>query len=333
MTRKLMLFGALVSLAMSQGMRGEELPSTSASQKRPVLVSRITCNGNLSVPMTADQEQALPLKIIANLECGQEVTVLSDVEGYTVNVVTPDGLNGYVARMYVTRPTVKKAEASAPEESTLTRSGVVRWQVGAKGSSEFQNGDQAVESLTANGITVQVSLHDTGWKYRANIAVANAGSQAVYVLPKLLSLDETAPLLKPLTYEDPAHVAKAMNHQILWTSASAGPASNSRSQSSSSASSAPVTFNVVYKSPVTTSPNYLAQQQAAEDQAARNQAALVDMVREIQALSLRECTLKSGEKTAGAVWFERDAKSRQLVLRLPVGGVIFEFPFSFNDEK
>jgi hypothetical protein len=43
--------------------------------------------------------------------------------------------------------------------------------------------------------------------------------------------------------------------------------------------------------------------------------------------------LKSGEKTAGAVWFERDGKSQQLFLRVPVGHVIFEFPLSFNKEQ
>lgn len=334
MTRKFLLFGALASLAMGQASWGEELAKPSAPTGRPLLTSRITCNGNLSVPLTSDSEQALPLKIIANLECGQEVSVLSDVEGYTVNILTPEGQNGYVARMYVTRPTMKKADVPTPEEKMSMRSGVVRWQSGTAGSSEFRNGGQAVESLTANGVTVQVTLQDTGWKLRANVAVANAGPEAVYVLPKLLSLDETAPLVKPLAYQDPVHVAKAMNHQILWTSANAAPSGGLRPQRTPSASSVASTYSVVYKLPASaSSPNYLAQQQASEELAARNQAALVDTVREINALSLRECTLKPSEKTAGAVWFERDAKSRQLVLRVPVGGVIFEFPFSFNDEK
>jgi len=59
----------------------------------------------------------------------------------------------------------------------------------------------------------------------------------------------------------------------------------------------------------------------------------VDLTREINSLALHECTLKSGEKTAGAVWFERDTKSSQLLLRVPVDGLIFEFPLSFNHDK
>jgi hypothetical protein len=81
------------------------------------------------------------------------------------------------------------------------------------------------------------------------------------------------------------------------------------------------------------SPNYLAQHQALEEIAAKNQGALAGMAREINALSLREGNLKPNEKTAGDVWFERDAKSNQFILRVPVGEVIFEFPLSFNREK
>jgi hypothetical protein len=195
------------------------------------------------------------------------------------------------------------------------------------------NGSQLVESLTANGVTVQVSLQDTGWKMRANVAVVNGGAQSVYVLPKLLSLDEIAPLVKPLRYQDPAQLAKAANHQVLWTSASAGAADGPQPSRSYSSPNGDV-YVLTYKLPVSDpSPNYLAQHQALEEIAAKNQSALVNMVREINELSLRECTLKPSEKTAGAVWFERDAKSRQLILKVPVGDVIYEFPLSFNHDK
>jgi len=140
-------------------------------------------------------------------------------------------------------------------------------------------------------------------------------------------------MVKPLRYQDPAEVAKAANHQILWTSASAGPTGGVHPQRTSTASSADL-YTVNYKLPSSDpSPNYLAQHQALEEIAAKNQAALVDMAREINALSLRECSLKPNEKTAGAVWFERDAKSNQFILRVPVGAVIFEFPLSFSREK
>lgn len=333
MKSKLIVFGALSSLVFSSSARSEELANSSSGSNNATLTSKISCNGNLSVPMTADQEQTLPIQLVANLECGQEVAVLSDVEGYTVNIRTEDGKQGYVAHMFLTRPARKRPDAQLPGDNASVNNGVVRWQSGAKGSYQFMNGSQLVESLTANGVTVQVSLQDTGWKMRANVAVVNGGKQSVYVLPKLLSLDEIAPLIKPLRYEDPAHVAKAANHQVLWTSASAdaaGEAQHSRPYSSANGD----VYVLTYKLPVSDpSPNYLAQHQALEEIAAKNQAPLVNMARELNELSLRECTLKPSEKTAGAVWFERDGKSRQLMLKVPVGEVIYEFPLSFNHDK
>jgi hypothetical protein len=333
MKSKLALLGALASFVFSSSSRCEELANSSSASNNAALTSKISCNGNLSIPMTADQEQTLPIQLVANLECGEEVAVLSDVEGYTVNIRTEDGQQGYVAHMYLTRPVRKRPDAQLPGDSATVNNGVARWQSGVKGSYQFMNGSELVESLTANGVTVQVSLQDTGWKMRANVAVVNSGKQSVYVLPKLLSLDEIAPLIKPLRYEDPAHVAKAANHQVLWTSASAAAAGGAQPPRPSSPSGGEV-YVLTYKLPVSDpSPNYLAQHQALEQIAAKNQTALVNMVREINELSLRECTLKPSEKTAGAVWFERDSKSRQLILKVPVGDVLYEFPLSFNHDK
>jgi hypothetical protein len=333
MKSKLILLGALASLVFSSSSRCEELASSSSTSNSATLTSKISCNGNLSVPMTADQEQTLPMQLVADLECGEEVAVLSDVEGYTVHIRTEEGKQGHVAHMYLTQPVRKRPDAQIPGDNAAISNGVARWQAGAKGSYQFMNGSQLVESLAANSVTVQVSLEDTGWKMRANVAVVNGGTQSVYVLPKLLALDEIAPLLKPLRYQDPAQLAKAANHQVLWTSASAGAAGEAQSSRSYSSPNGDV-YVLTYKLPVSDpSPNYLAQHQALETIAAKNQTALVNMVREINELSLRECTLKPSEKTAGAVWFERDAKSRQLILKVPVGEVIYEFPLSFNHDK
>jgi len=334
MIRKNLLLAAAAALALSQTSRADESGNVAAQPSNTVLKATISCNGYLNVPMTADAEQSLPLQVIGTLECGQDVTIVSDVEGYTVYILTPDGRNGYVARLYIKNVVRRRvAEAPQPLEGAVVSNGVARWQSGSKGSAQFRSGTEAVESLTANGVTVQVSLQDTGWKMRANVAIVNGGREAVYVLPKLVSLDEQAPLIKPLRYQDPSQVAKAATHQLLWTSASAAPSLNAQAQRASASSNTELTA-VSFKLPTTDpSPNYLAQHQVLEEIAAKNQAALVDLTREIRELSLRECALKAGEKTAGAVWFDRDAKSAQLLLRVPVNGMVFEFPLSFNHER
>jgi hypothetical protein len=74
------------------------LPAASCAQDvlkpAPVAVSlpwRINCRELSSVPMTADAMQQLPLKLVATLNCGDGIAVLSETEGYTISVRTADG--------------------------------------------------------------------------------------------------------------------------------------------------------------------------------------------------------------------------------------------------
>jgi hypothetical protein len=46
--------------------------------------------------------------------------------------------------------------------------------------------------------------------------------------------------------------------------------------------------------------------------------------------ALREVTLMPGQDVAGSVFFERDDKAREVVLRIPMSGVTFEVPFSIR---
>ncbi|HMI54525.1 MAG TPA: SH3 domain-containing protein [Candidatus Saccharimonadales bacterium] len=335
MTRKWMLLGAVASLALAPASPAEDLGKSAEPVAPASVTGTITCHGISSVLMTADQEQSLPLKVVSKLGCGDEVTVLSDAEGYTINIRTADGRTGYVAHMFLAleEAGTRKVAALAPQNAQI-ENGVVRWRSGTVGSEQFTGDGLLVESLTANGVTVQVSLEDTGWKFRANVAVANESQSALFVQPKRLALEQHLPVFKSLAYQDAAHMAAAANHEILRTSASAGPAFVAHSQRTSSADAGAYTVSS-YKVPVySSSPNYLAQHQAAEEQARTNsQGTFANSAREIKAISLHESTIKPGQKLAGAVWFEREAKAQQLLLRVPVGEVIYEFPLSFSDNK
>jgi hypothetical protein len=321
MKSKLMIFGAVASLALAQASLAQEVSRPLASVGNASATGKISCHGITSVPMTLDAEQALPMKIIATLNCGDEVSILSDLEGYTVGVRTTDGKAGYVARMYVAK--AAPARPTVHQESASVQNGVARWQPGVKGSEQFYGNGQLVESLTVNGVTVQVSLQDTGWKLRADVAVANDGANHVSVTPSHFTLNEIAPNTKSLAYQDPKHLAKAVNHQILWNTASAAPAAG------------PQVSNAAYHMPVYSSalsPNYLAQHEAAVQLVSEHKAEF-NPSSQINVVALSDTSLQPSEKAAGAVWFERDAKPKQLLLRVPVGDVVFEFPLSFDHSK
>jgi hypothetical protein len=216
------------------------------------------------------------------------------------------------------------------------KNGVVRWHEGAPGCDHFVSNGILVESLTTSGVTVQVSLHDTGWKLRANVAIANEGSESISIEPSKFILDEIGPNGRPLFYQDPAELAKSVTHQVLWTESVAEPSSASPR---TVASAEPVSATSVgYKSSLTPSvsaPNYIIQHQYAEENAVRKEGkqTLVNTSQQILALALKPKSIEPNDKVAGAVWFERGKNPQQLMLRIPIGNQTLEFPLSFKQQK
>jgi hypothetical protein len=273
---KQVLLGAALLMSAMPAIAAEE---TASSAVAPVTTrATVSCPGITSVQMTSDAEQALPLRLVGSLACGQGVSILADNEGYTAHVRTDDGREGFVARMYL----------SMMHEAA-----------------------------------VQVALQDTGWKLRANVAFANAGSQDLVVMPSLISLDELKPGLKSLRPADASHVAHAVNHQVLWTESTALP-----SPSAVVLRSSPV--------PTLTASSY---HMPTTDYSQANPTAysvkndVTGAPATIKSLSLKSATLLPGQKEAGVLWFERDVNARELSMRVPAGDMIFDFPLSFSTKK
>jgi hypothetical protein len=314
MTRKFALVGAVVSLAVAQAASAQQITKPLSALSSNYAVGKISCHGVNNVPLTADRDQSLPLQLVAKLKCGEQVSVVTDGEDYTIGVRTADGKNGYVARIYLLISADDSARPAHQVSSATVQNGIARWQPGGAGSDQFSEDDSVVESLTVNGVTVQVSLHDTGWKMRANVAVTNANTEHVYVNPARFTLEERTPVAKSLPYQDPHKLVNAATHQILWTNASAYAPEGQWSQPSASV------VSTSYKMPASTNASqalFSAPQNTTEPKEA----------------VFKEGPVAANGTVSGAAWFERDKKAGQLVLRVPVDGVVFEFPFSFNHDK
>jgi hypothetical protein len=301
MRHKLLVLGTFAGLAVTLPSLAAENSGSATAPAPGGLRGTVVCRGVENVPVTADAEQGLPMRLVARLNCGDEVAVLSDSEGYTVNIRTADGKDGYVARMYLSEQPANSAKDRRAVEAVVDN-GIARWQSGAPGSDQFFSGGSVVESLTANGITVQVSLQDTGWKLRASVAIANEGSVPVHYNPAGFTLDELKPRLRTLAYQNPRELAKALTHQVYWTNSSA------------TAPASATYMNAAYKTStyVPSTPNYLA-----------------DVAQQVQSAVLLQGNVGPKEKASGVVWFERDKSLQQLNLRIFVGDQIFEFPLSF----
>lgn len=106
------------------------LPCGSALAQQPArsrTYATIQCDGQSYVPVTADQEQAIPLNVVDKAACGSRVTVLSDPQGYTVMVRTTAGKAGYVARYQLAMEAASKpTAASAGNMNGAAKAPVVR---------------------------------------------------------------------------------------------------------------------------------------------------------------------------------------------------------------
>lgn len=288
-------------------------------------VAVVKCPGVKSIPLTADEEQALPLRVVGSLACGETVVVLADDEGYTALIRTREGQQGYVARMYLAANMKAPAEKAEPS-AAAPENGVVRWEAGAPGCDEFMSHGRYVESITSNGITVQVSLQDSGWKYRVNVAISNQRASNVEVQPEIVSLDELEPSLRPLLPTAPEKVAHATTHQALWTMLDAVASSSAVSPHASGVS---IDQRLAYRTGST--PDYLNpdMEQASERPGVFERSESVN----VEAISLKALSLPAGQKTAGVLWFERDDNARELSLRVPVGDMVLDFAFSPEQKK
>jgi len=319
-SKKLLLASAVVFAALPT-MAAEEngTPVAPPAHSRAI----VKCPGVTAVPMTADAEQTLPLHLVATLSCGSTVSLLSDSEGYTAQVRTPDGKEGYVALMYLasSASSVNSGTTVVPSVA-IPRNGVVRWQAGAPGCDEFLSHGRHVESITANGITVQVSLQDTGWKYRANVAVSNQTGSMVDVQPGIITLDVLQPVLRNLPATDASKIAHSSNHQVLWTQADAVP-------SPSAIANPNAADRLSHRSNPTN--DYLNPHMtlASARPAAFERTESVN----VGAIALKPVALDSQKNTAGIMWFARDERARELSLRVPVGNVVFDFSFAFEDRS
>ncbi len=313
LSAKQTFFGVTLLLVGSPLLANE---SAAKSGVAPAPRAFVNCPGISNVPMTADAEQALPMRQIATLACGQQVAILADNEGYTAHIRTSDGKDGYVARMYLTTatPAVQPAlefDEPAPVTNATPVNGIVRWNAGAPGCDQFISRGRKVESATSNGITVQVSLQDTGWKLHASVAVSNAGTAQVYVHPSLITLDELTPTLRNLREENPSKLAhNEVNHQLMHSEyVAVPPPSAIVLHSRSTARVAPATYHAT----------------AVDDYLGFN-----DESASVRAVALKAADLAPGQKTSGDLWYARDSNARELSLRISVGDQVFDFPFSFE---
>jgi hypothetical protein len=50
-------------------------------------------------------------------------------------------------------------------------------------------------------------------------------------------------------------------------------------------------------------------------------------------VALKDATILPSGQISGSTWFERDGKLQEMILRVPVGDLVYEFPLSFKHDN
>jgi hypothetical protein len=321
---KHLVLGSALLLAALPAFAAEENSSIAPVAAAPTAM--VKCPGVTNIPFTADAEQALPLRIVGSLRCGEMVAVLSDQEGYTAKIRTKDGQEGYVAQMYLVESSAPMVMARPQASSANPVNGIVRWAAGDPGCDEFLSHGRHVESITANGVTVQVSVQDSGWKYRANVAVSNQAPESVEVIPGNITLDELRPNMRALPATDAAKLAHTPTHQVFWTLANAVPSRSAVADPGSRGSESERLANRTSPANDYLNPHLAL---ASARQGGFERTETIDAA----SVALKTASVAAGQVDAGVMWFERDASAHELSLRVPIADMVFDFSFSLDEKK
>ncbi len=199
---------------------------------------------------------------------------------------------------------------------------------------------QKFKILTGDGLTVIASLAATAKYIRADISVSNGTAANVDVLPTEFDLEESGPKQKRLAYVDAEQVIRSAEKRVAWGNALTAMGGNmARQQSttttynngtvnakSSNGTYATGTYNGSSTS-TTSAPDYAARARADETIRQRNEA-FASLRGQLSHTLLRANSVLPNQTVRGIVLFELDKKADSGSLSIPIGGTVYQFPFS-----
>jgi hypothetical protein len=179
----------------------------------------------------------------------------------------------------------------------------------------YYNGE-TIEQLTVRGVTVTISLNDTGKFNQLAVFVSNSSADAVNVLPSSFTLRQTSPKDVDLALKSESEIQRIAGKHALWTHVASG---------------------------VTSSVTYMKEKMAGED-GQSTEAAVQDYGAQARWLAhvdelgkrgqtgmlvrsyLRSTTVFPGSKLSGVLWFDRADVFSAGTVKAILGSRVYSFP-------
>jgi len=189
--------------------------------------------------------------------------------------------------------------------------GTYRWQDGCVqegqvcGSVAIKDG-LALMSLTAHGVRVDIVLVDTGKMMLVATAVGNSTKHPIFILPEQFSLLATGPKPRRL---------KMLDLSSMTRKEEKDPSSdNTLIMTATGLATSEIGVNTGLSA-------------ASQDQRSRGVEKAGSVAEVLRNMPLRAENIPPQMYVAGVICFETDKQVNQLLLSVPAGGYVFEFPF------
>jgi PDZ domain len=186
----------------------------------------------------------------------------------------------------------------------------------------YENGD-TMEQISDNGLTLTVTLRDTGKENWLWVYIQNLSNDAVNLIPSNITLHQDSPKDEELRMKSERETLKSIGHHVFWGQVVAGVGAG-LSRSVSTIKTTDSHGNSVKT--VVNTPDYEAQARwlAYADQKVQQGQALTDFH---QRQWLRANTLFAGSEYAGRLIFVRDKTLASGYAKIAFDDKTYEFPF------
>jgi hypothetical protein len=200
-----------------------------------------------------------------------------------------------------------------------------------------------LETMANDVARVSVSTSYSGSYLLANVTILNVGSAPFDVLPETFSAAEMKNgKEKTLPFMSVSKMERRAERRVAWANGlnAFGAAMATQQVTTQTTSSGDVNL---YSSDGTSAsgsyngsststtyvPNYQARATAQQNIAYRR-TELRNSETELESTAIRDNTLVPNGTIAGTAYFKRGPKTGDIVIRVPLGNSVFEFPFSFS---
>lgn len=200
--------------------------------------------------------------------------------------------------------------------------------------SVYYEDGATIERISREGVTVMVSLVDTGKLNKLKVCVDNRSSDAINIVPEQVTVHQSSPKDEYLEAKSQRDLQRGIDHGLIWKEILIGLAAGlSRNYTTINTSSVgivrtPYGSGLVYGSTVTTisSPDWEMQARwfALGDRIAAEGKSAKELIAQ---QSLKKNTIFPGTQLTGTMWFRRHQALQSGTVEVTIGDRNYEFPF------